>query len=394
MSHRFTFLIAYKNRDIRRVQNCLNSIIEQTIQNFEVIFVDYGSEENVRAEIEPLMKNYSFCHYIYTEARGLLWNKPNALNIGLKYAQGEYIIIADIDLIFCEDYLDSISKRIDKSTFLTHRCYYLPENYPLADLQIEPLSSHKENIPVNFIGLLAVDREAALKVNGFDNFYQIWGAEDEDFIARLEESGLKRRIVDVTEIPIYHQWHPMVSPKKPTAWYLAELNYLYLNPKSKMEGFSPLKPNNTVEVDFDPPDSYNLNIKDRPTLSVYLNGSYKNSHELKITGNNHLAFLEFYQGFSKLKSGEMCYLEYQNSQFMFDKGKMQSLVNVINKVLEKFQKFHYRLFREEKIRLSDAVGFKDVKEFIEYFLGVNRNSIEDYCYYPTETKLTLLIKKA
>jgi len=95
----YSFIISFQNRDLIRVKKSLDSLQNQTIQNFEVIFVNYGSYENVTAELETLLLNYSFCKYIYTETRGLLWNKCVALNIGINNSTGENIIISDIDII-------------------------------------------------------------------------------------------------------------------------------------------------------------------------------------------------------------------------------------------------------------------------------------------------------
>lgn len=392
----YSFIIPFRNRDLLRVKTSLDSLKLQTIQNFEVIFVNNGSDEKITHEIEQLVNGYSFCCYFYTETRGLFWNKANALNLGLMHAKGDYIIITDIDLIFPGDYLELVTKRIIPGIFLTHRCYYLPKDYSQADLLIKPFSYPNEIIPINFIGLLAVNRESALKINGFDEFYQIWGAEDDDFIVRLEESGLQRRIIDVSEIPIWHQWHPLVSPKKPTPWYLAELNYLYMGAKSKMD--DEVQSDTKIHgCDRAQPSSINcfgkiFTIEERPALKAYLKGSYKNSPELKISRNDHLAFLEFYQGFSRLDSGNMCYFEYVNYDSP-DKGMMLPIVKGINKILNKLKKFHYRLIREEKIKSLETVKFNDVIDFVEYFIGINRESIEDYYFALSDTRLNLIIKK-
>lgn len=369
----FSFIAPYRNREYGTVKNFLESLASQTERSFEVIFINSGSDEKLTKEIEKLTGKYSFCSYSHTETRGLLWNKSYLINIGINVANGKYVIVADIDLIFPADYLENIKNIINDEVFLTHRCYYLLEGF-----DISYISQHKK-LPINFIGLLAVQKDKARKIGGFDEFYQIWGAEDDDFITRLEYLGLQRRIIDVSDIPIWHQWHPTASPKKPTPWYLAELNYLYLNKSQSLESTDYAKV---------------LTLEDRPAFNAYLNGSYKSSSELKISRNDHLAFLEFYQGFSKLLPEEMCFLEYKNNELIYDKGKMLPLVNFINKALDRFKKFHYRLVREENIRMADTVKFKDVKDFLEYFIGVNRGSIEDYCYYTTETKLILVIKKA
>ena len=371
---KYSFIIGYRNRDLKRVKNSMDSIARQDGQNFEVVFVNYGSDEQITSEIEHLVKNYSFCKYIYSETRGMVWSRAHALNIGLKSASGDYVIFSDIDLLFPAIFTELLTLFLSDRTFLTHRCYYLPQGFELNS----ECNGKFDDIPSSYVGLLAVKREHSLKINGFDEFYQIWGAEDDDFIERLERAGLQRRIIDVSDIPIWHQWHPVASPKKPTPWYLAEVNYLYFYKSLSLEN------TNYGKI---------LTIEDRPALNAYLNSFYKDSTELKISRNDHLAFLEFYQGFLQLKAGEMCFLEYENTELIYDKGKMKGVVDLINSFFNKIEKFHYRLIRDEKFKLSRLISFSDVKEFIEYFIGTNGKLIADYCFFASEDDLVLIVKK-
>ena len=122
---RFSVLVAFKNRDEIRAKNFFDSFVWQTFKYFEVILIDQGSDEAYNVWVEKLPLQYSFLQCIYTDTRGFLWNKGNALNIGIKAAQGEYIVVADIDLIFRPDYLDQITKLVKPGIFLTHNVYYI-----------------------------------------------------------------------------------------------------------------------------------------------------------------------------------------------------------------------------------------------------------------------------
>ena len=387
----FSILLGFRNRDYQRVKNSLDSLSRQKTQNFEVVFVDYGSGDQIGTEIKTLVKSYAFCRYIYTETRGRVWSRAHALNTGLRLAEGDYVIFSDIDLIFPANFTELLTQFLSDRTFLTHRCYYLPECFNVNS----NLNDKLEDVPVSYVGLLLVSKGYALKIHGFDEFYQIWGAEDDDFIARLERAGLQRRVIDVNDIPVYHQWHHLASPKKPTPWYLAELNYLYLNSKSQMDGKALSEPEVHGCDGAQPSIKRNdfgriLNIKDRPALNAYLNGSYKNSPKLRIREKNHLAYLDFYKEFSTLQSGEICFFEDENRELIYDQGKMKRIVESINKFLDKLKKFHYRLVREERIKMSSLVTFQDVKDFIEFFIGVNRPLIQDY-YYSCDHKNIILI---
>jgi hypothetical protein len=50
-------------------------------------------------------------------------------------------------------------------------------------------------------------RDDLLRVNGFDENYKGWGAEDDDLGRRLYRSGIIGRTVFRDEFPL-HLWHP------------------------------------------------------------------------------------------------------------------------------------------------------------------------------------------
>ena len=54
-----TIIYAYRNRDESRIKMSLDSLKNQTNQNFKVVFVDYGSESKLAANIQKLVESYS-----------------------------------------------------------------------------------------------------------------------------------------------------------------------------------------------------------------------------------------------------------------------------------------------------------------------------------------------
>lgn len=82
------------------IENCLKSLENQTMQDFEIIIVNDGSKDNC----EQIIKNYQKTHskmvikYFKKENGGL----ASARNYGVKYSKGEYISFLDPD-----DYLDN-----------------------------------------------------------------------------------------------------------------------------------------------------------------------------------------------------------------------------------------------------------------------------------------------
>ena len=90
----------YNRKDV--VMNAINSVLNQTYENFELIIVDDASTDG-SAELLKEIKNEKISVIMCDENGGSSY----ARNKGLKLAKGEYIAYLDSDNIWCEDYLSA-----------------------------------------------------------------------------------------------------------------------------------------------------------------------------------------------------------------------------------------------------------------------------------------------
>ncbi|MEK5208036.1 glycosyltransferase [Psychrobacillus sp. FSL H8-0510] len=93
----------YKVEDY--LKRCIESLVNQTYKNIEIILVDDGSPDNCGAICDDYSLKYNRIRVIHKENGGL----SDARNYGLVVAQGEYILFVDSD-DFIE--LDAIEKMI------------------------------------------------------------------------------------------------------------------------------------------------------------------------------------------------------------------------------------------------------------------------------------------
>ncbi len=225
-----SLVLTYRNRNSRIVEKCLNSLKEQSDKDFQVVLVDYGSETKSAFHMEELCRKHNFIQYQYVPVQGQLWNKSRAINIGLKKCTSPYFLMGDIDLVFHPQMIS--------------RCKLLMEHHDVVYFQYGFLSKNESNrnksfneYEPEFLGKDEVTgttlfRTKILKaINGYDEFYHGWGAEDTDVHLRLKNAGHDVHFYD-EEILVKHQWHPKhYRTKKSTAPFhtgLERINHQYM----------------------------------------------------------------------------------------------------------------------------------------------------------------------
>ncbi|MCP3761402.1 glycosyltransferase [Domibacillus sp. A3M-37] len=87
------------------IARCIKSIINQTINNFEIVVIDDGSTDNTRSIVEKLIRNDSRVKYKFIENSG----PGSARNEGIKIANGNLLCFVDADDFITQDMLEVLS---------------------------------------------------------------------------------------------------------------------------------------------------------------------------------------------------------------------------------------------------------------------------------------------
>lgn len=92
------------------IDDCLKSIVTQTVGDYEVLIVNDGSPDNSQKIIDRYAKKYKFVHSFQKENGGL----SDARNFGIKKAKAPCVYFIDADDFVAPDLMEKIIKKIDE----------------------------------------------------------------------------------------------------------------------------------------------------------------------------------------------------------------------------------------------------------------------------------------
>lgn len=382
----FSFLTTFRNRSLEHLKRNLDAIQEQSYQNFEVIFVNSGSEENTTKDLEKLLTNYDFITtYIYTETRGYDWNKSHALNISISGINNKVLIINDIEVIFPSNFLEKILKIWDFREILIYRLYYLPKNFTQYELiKKEPykLCKKLENSKFTAKGALIFQKKVFEDVGGYDEFYRVWGVEDADFLEMAAQKGYNYRFWTEERVPIFHQWHEKTGPKLVNNFMKVHQRHFEAKKARKIRSQALLDKTKARKP---------LTILDRPVLQKVLNQDFANSLQFQFEVPREDAYLLFTKQFKELKSGGYLLVQQEFAEFSNSKSRLKGIMKFCNQILKKVN-ISYRLVELQKSE-QEYFEWGEVQNFLRYFTVHFSEYLKDYyfkCEYP---KVFLLLLK-
>ena len=171
-------------------------VTQPAYKDCEVIVIDDGTD----AETPTLCKEYGV-EYVHVGRAGVYRNPAQPINIGLRRAQGDIIILQNAEC-----------KHSNPNTIelLTSQ---VTDNNVVFALVIDLLENGEE-YGITYCGKLAqrpfffcgaMKRSWFVKLRGMDEDYPCGGYDDGDFADRLKHEGVK---IVYSDVKVHHQWHP------------------------------------------------------------------------------------------------------------------------------------------------------------------------------------------
>ncbi len=194
----------------------IESIYNFTEEYFELILIDNGSEKEISDKLKQLTKGKNNISIITnTDNLGF----PKAINQGLRKAQGEYLVIANNDIVVTNGWLKKliahaesnknigivgpVSNKVSGVQLLKEANYQsIEEMHEFAEEVSREHSGRYFEFPrVAFLCTL-IKREVIEKIGGLDEQFSPGNYEDDDYCLRAQLAGFKTVIAQ--DVFVHH----------------------------------------------------------------------------------------------------------------------------------------------------------------------------------------------
>lgn len=176
MANKISVIITSFNAG-RFIKECIQSVLNQTYEDYEIIIVDGGSTDNTFEEIKPFEDKINLIKLTQQKEYPLNQDAFHR-NQGLKVANGEYIIFLDADDILLPKKLEIEASGLEKDSYLgmvysdVYICNEYGKGYRLMSKRTRPFSGNifAHLVVGNFIPVHSamVKRECIEKIGPFD----------------------------------------------------------------------------------------------------------------------------------------------------------------------------------------------------------------------------------
>lgn len=201
MDPKITIVMVLRDVPREMVERTVGAIRNQSVF-CKAIIVSFGSKNYEWEKGIIPSKNIKLVH---VEERTKHFDISRALNIGIKQAKTEYVMLSDIDIVLDDNFIEVVTD------ILNGKHPVVPEKWTLLCLRrdLKSIDSNSWSCGKRscYGSCTIIERDWLLKVHGMDERFVGLGMSDVDLVDRAVRDGYQ--IVWIHgQTSIYHQYHP------------------------------------------------------------------------------------------------------------------------------------------------------------------------------------------
>ncbi len=200
----FSVVVPVYNVERKMLNDCIESVLQQTYTNWELILVDdYSDREDVRETLQFYQDNDKISIFFREENGGI----SEASNTGLKECKGDFVAFLDCDDTLSVNALYEVAKLLNEDKELD--LIYSDEDKISEDGSTRFMPHFKPDwspdtlLWSNYLNHLSVYRRSIVEQNSLFFRKEYDGSQDYDFVLRFTEHTDRERIGHISKI-LYH----------------------------------------------------------------------------------------------------------------------------------------------------------------------------------------------
>lgn len=194
----FSIVIPTFNRSSDLIR-CLNSLVNQTYKNFEVVVCDNASTDNTKEIVEKYMSLLNLRYYYLSVNSG---GPARPRNLGATNAKGEWICFLDSDDWYSDNKLEYVSNlHLDEVDFIYHDLNIIQNGVMIKKMKSRNLSKKDSyhdllygsyGIPTSSV---CIRKKIFVESIGFAEKQELIGLEDYHLWIELAKTGTRFRYI-------------------------------------------------------------------------------------------------------------------------------------------------------------------------------------------------------
>ena len=198
-----SILLPTYNSDIKFLRQCIDSVINQSYENWELCIADDASTNaGVRDVISSYAEKDNRIKYVFREENGHISNSSNS---AIKLASGEWVALLDHDDLLHPHALSYVVKEIIHNPSVQF-IYTDEDKIDVNGLRLDPHFKSDWNLDLlysqNYVSHLGVYKtDLVKKIGGFREGYE--GSQDYDLLLRYSREIDDKNVVHIPKV-LYH----------------------------------------------------------------------------------------------------------------------------------------------------------------------------------------------
>ena len=193
---KFSVIIPTYNRE-QELSKCIESVLNQTYKNFELIVVDNGSTDNTKEVVQKYVDNDNRVKYFWQENSG---SPAGSRNTGIKHSSNEWISFLDSDDYWYSNKIEELTRTIKSNSNVIAVSHF--EDKEVDGIKVAALEHGHNLFEVDDIystllfrgnslstSAMTVKREKLVEVGLFDERKDYFAVEDYDMWMKLSLKG-------------------------------------------------------------------------------------------------------------------------------------------------------------------------------------------------------------